>query len=69
MGSKELTEEEKKELKGRRDRRQAVLAKLKESVEKKGPVQVWSLEERQTALFSSLPLLSLVVILLSFDAV
>lgn len=42
-----FTEEEKQELKGRRDRRQAVLAKLKDSVEKKGPVQVWSLEETE----------------------
>lgn len=42
-----FTEQEKRELKGRRERRQAVLDKLKGSVESKGPVQVWSLEDTE----------------------
>lgn len=40
-----FSHQEKGELMDRRARRQAVLDKLKDSVEKKGPVQVWGMED------------------------
>jgi nucleoporin NUP159 len=40
-----FSHQEKGELMDRRARRQAVLDKLKESVEKKGPVQVWGMDD------------------------